>query len=110
MFSLKYWTHVLFEMEVICMIPLLSSHGVLWEQGVADALETEPAIASAVLGKALQASRAAEAARKARHPPLAVAAFCAREVSGQADATGAWQECAGQVGQISHVHNRPQEY
>ncbi|KAK9825345.1 hypothetical protein WJX81_000022 [Elliptochloris bilobata] len=34
--------------------------------GVADALEAEPAIASSVLGKALQAARAAEAARKAR--------------------------------------------
>jgi len=36
--------------------------------GLADALEAEPATAAAVLGKALQAARAAEAARKARHP------------------------------------------
>ena len=42
-------------------------------QGVADALETEPAIASAVLGKALQAARAAEAARKVGSSPVAVA-------------------------------------
>lgn len=40
------------------------------EQGLADALEMDPAIASAVLGKALQAARAAEAARKARCPRL----------------------------------------
>lgn len=44
---------------------------------MADALETEPAIGSAVLGKALQAARAAEAARKVRRPPSPVAAFCA---------------------------------
>ncbi len=36
--------------------------------GLADALEAEPATAAAVLGKALQAARAAEAARKARRP------------------------------------------
>ena len=35
-------------------------------QGVADALEAKPSVLVAVLGKALQAARAAEAAKKAR--------------------------------------------
>ena len=62
---------------------------------MADALETEPAIASAVLGKALQAARAAEAARKVRDPSNVVAAFCAQGVLNKL--MPLVQECAGEV-------------